>query len=224
MKNRQIGHGQETAAAKAGVSIRSGRRIEKGVRVEKSQRQWRTRLRLPNGVTTSYAWDNAYRLTAQITRNAAGVVLAAFSYSYDAANRRTSLTDMAGHSTTYAYDANSRLTAVAYGNGRTQSFTYDNVGNRLSQTVNGVTTTYSYDVADRLTSETTAGQTTTYAYDDNGNLLSRTSLAASGVYTFNQRNQLVGATAPRRSGRSVSDASSWIPSSLMTVVTRGGRA
>ncbi len=43
MKNRQIGHGQETAAAKAGVSIRSGRRIEKGVRVEKSQRQWRTR-------------------------------------------------------------------------------------------------------------------------------------------------------------------------------------
>ncbi|MEY3122158.1 MAG: hypothetical protein RI993_983, partial [Pseudomonadota bacterium] len=35
--------GQETAAAKAGVSIRSGRRIEKGVRVEKSQRQWRTR-------------------------------------------------------------------------------------------------------------------------------------------------------------------------------------
>lgn len=37
MKNRQIGHGQETAAAKAGVSIRSGRRIEKGVRVEKSQ-------------------------------------------------------------------------------------------------------------------------------------------------------------------------------------------
>ena len=156
----------------------------------------RTRLRLPNGVTTSYAWDNAYRLTAQITRNAAGVVLAAFSYSYDAANRRTSLTDMAGHSTTYAYDANSRLTAVAYGNGRTQSFTYDNVGNRLSQTVNGVTTTYSYDVADRLTSETTAGQTTTYAYDDNGNLLSRTSVAASGVYTFNQRNQLVGATAP----------------------------
>ncbi len=43
MKNRQIGHGQETAAEKAGISIRSGRRIEKVVRVEKSQRQWRTR-------------------------------------------------------------------------------------------------------------------------------------------------------------------------------------
>ena len=39
MKNRQIGHGQETATAKAGVSIRSGRRVEKGVRVEKLQRQ-----------------------------------------------------------------------------------------------------------------------------------------------------------------------------------------
>lgn len=155
----------------------------------------RTRLKLPNGVSTTYAWDNAYRLTAQITRNPAGAVLAAFSYTYDAANRRTSLTDMAGHSTTYAYDANSRLTAVAYGNGRTQSFTYDNVGNRLTQTVNGVTTSYTYDVADRLLSETTAGQTTTYAYDDNGNLLSRTSVAASGIYTFNQRNQLVGVAA-----------------------------
>lgn len=43
MKYRQIGHGQEAAAAKAGVGIRSGRRIEKGVRVEKSQRQWRRR-------------------------------------------------------------------------------------------------------------------------------------------------------------------------------------
>jgi len=155
----------------------------------------RTWLKLPNGVTTSYAWDNAYRLTAQITRNAAGVVLAAFSYTYDAANRRISLTDMAGHATTYAYDANSRLTVVVYGNGRTQSFTYDNVGNRLTQIVNGATTSYAYDVADRLLSETTAGQATTYAYDANGNLLSRTSIAAGGVYTFNQRNQLVGAVA-----------------------------
>lgn len=32
MKNHQTGHGQETAAAKTEVSIRSGCRIEKGVR------------------------------------------------------------------------------------------------------------------------------------------------------------------------------------------------
>lgn len=38
MKHRQIGHSQEAAAAKAGVSIGSGRRIEKSVRVAESQR------------------------------------------------------------------------------------------------------------------------------------------------------------------------------------------
>ena len=36
MKNRQIGHGQETAAAKARVSIRSGRRIEKDTTLDKA--------------------------------------------------------------------------------------------------------------------------------------------------------------------------------------------
>lgn len=43
MKNRQIGHNQEVAAAKAGISVRSGRRIEKGEKKGKSQRCWRTR-------------------------------------------------------------------------------------------------------------------------------------------------------------------------------------
>ncbi len=43
MKNRQVGNGQETSAAKAGISIRSGRRIEKGQRREIKERHWRTR-------------------------------------------------------------------------------------------------------------------------------------------------------------------------------------
>ncbi|MFQ5471218.1 MAG: IS21 family transposase [Gammaproteobacteria bacterium] len=44
MKSRQSGLTQETAAAKAGVSIRSGRRIEKGEHQLKQDRQWRTRI------------------------------------------------------------------------------------------------------------------------------------------------------------------------------------
>ena len=43
MKNRQVGNGQETSAAKAGMSVRSGRRIEKGQRQETKERHWRTR-------------------------------------------------------------------------------------------------------------------------------------------------------------------------------------
>lgn len=43
MKNRQAGCRQETSAAKAGMSIRSGRRIEKGQRQDTKERHWRTR-------------------------------------------------------------------------------------------------------------------------------------------------------------------------------------
>lgn len=44
MSSRQAGDSQETSAVKAGISLRSGRRIEKGERTEPGeQRQWRTR-------------------------------------------------------------------------------------------------------------------------------------------------------------------------------------
>ncbi len=43
MKNRQAGCTQETSAAKAGISVRSGRRIEKGQKTEQKERHWRTR-------------------------------------------------------------------------------------------------------------------------------------------------------------------------------------
>jgi len=43
MQSRQRGLSQEIAAAKSGISIRSGRRIDKGQRSEDSDRHWRTR-------------------------------------------------------------------------------------------------------------------------------------------------------------------------------------
>ena len=43
MKNRQTGCTQELSAAKAGISVRSGRRIEKGETVKQKDRHWRTR-------------------------------------------------------------------------------------------------------------------------------------------------------------------------------------
>jgi transposase InsO family protein len=43
MKSRQRGHNQETSAAKAGISTRTGRRIENGETTEKKPRHWRTR-------------------------------------------------------------------------------------------------------------------------------------------------------------------------------------
>lgn len=44
MQSRQRGLSQETAAAKTGISVRSGRRIESGQYATASERHWRTRL------------------------------------------------------------------------------------------------------------------------------------------------------------------------------------
>jgi len=43
MKSRQAGFTQELSAAKAGISVRSGRRVEKGERPAIQERHWRTR-------------------------------------------------------------------------------------------------------------------------------------------------------------------------------------
>jgi len=43
MDNRHSGESQDIAAAKAGISVRSGRRIDKGERTDPQHRQWRTR-------------------------------------------------------------------------------------------------------------------------------------------------------------------------------------
>ena len=43
MKSRQTGCTQELSAAKAGISVRTGRRIEKGQRQDAKERHWRTR-------------------------------------------------------------------------------------------------------------------------------------------------------------------------------------
>ena len=42
MRSRQTGQSQDVAAAKSGVSVRSGRRIERGERIH-APRTWRTR-------------------------------------------------------------------------------------------------------------------------------------------------------------------------------------
>jgi hypothetical protein len=43
MKHRQASCTQELSSAKAGISVRSGRRIEKGEQPDKNSRHWKTR-------------------------------------------------------------------------------------------------------------------------------------------------------------------------------------
>ncbi|HEV7767942.1 MAG TPA: DUF6531 domain-containing protein, partial [Thermoanaerobaculia bacterium] len=110
----------------------------------------RTELEYPNGIVASYDYDDAYRLTAMVSKDAAGAVVDAWSYRYDSVGNRTSKTDMDGKTEDYRYDNVYRLTDVAYADGSFEKFTYDPVGNRLARADSFETTTYSYDIANQL--------------------------------------------------------------------------
>jgi RHS repeat-associated protein len=153
----------------------------------------RTSLLYPNGMTTSYAYDNAYGLTAIAAKDALGNVADAWSYQYDAVGNRTSKTDMNGAIEAYGYDNVYRLTKAAYGDGTGESFTYDPAGNRLARTdQSGTTATYSYDVANQLLR---AGGDT-FTYDADGNMLTKSTSAGTTTLTYNPRNLPTTVAAP----------------------------
>src|SRR5262249_87282 len=95
-------------------------------------------------------------------------------YTYDLNGNRISMIDPTGL-TTYSYDALNRLTSMTNNKGQTTTFTYDALGRRTSMThANGVITGYTYDVASQLASIAhQLGATTinsfNYTYDKVGN-------------------------------------------------------
>jgi len=139
----------------------------------------------PNGVTTNYGYDDGYRLTAMVSKNATGSVVDAWTYQYDAVGNRTARTDVNGKAETFRYDAVYRLTEANYGDGSAEKLSYDAVGNRLTLTNEvGMVTTYSYDVANQLIRTGTE----TFAYDANGNQTTRTAPVGTTTLTYDVNN------------------------------------
>jgi YD repeat-containing protein len=79
------------------------------------------------------------------------------AYAYDANGNLTS-----DGTSTYTYDAANRLTSVT-GNGHTSTYAYNGLGDRLSQTVDSATTNYTVDLDAGLT-QVLADGTNTYLY------------------------------------------------------------
>jgi len=145
----------------------------------------RTRLALPNGVSTEYQYDVASRLTAQVYRNALGVI-GDLSYQYDRAGHRTGVGgslartmlpdpvssaeyDIANRQlrfgdNTMSYDSNGNLTTIR-SSMEVTTFAWD-ARNRLKETVGPVSnSSFSYDVFGRRVRKTISGQSTQYLYD-----------------------------------------------------------
>ena len=149
----------------------------------------RTSMIDPTGLTT-YSYDALNRLTS-MTNNKGQTT----TYTYDALGRRTSMTHANGVVTNYTYDAASQLLSIAHQLGATPlnsfNYSYDKVGNRNSKADNNGTANYTYDALNRLTQAINPLPTNpleNFTYDAVGN---RTNSNQNGASTFNQANQLL---------------------------------
>ena len=155
-------------------------------------------LSRPNGVTSTWSYDDASRLTGVTHKRGAAVVDSA-TYVLDADGNRTKLTTPAGDES-YTLNAIDQLTSVTYPGGPTTTYTYDDAGNRLTSKTGALpAVAYTYDDASQLTSvggapvthdeagNVTAERGTTYGFDWLGRMIEVDGPAVPGgsaTYTY----------------------------------------
>lgn len=112
--------------------------------------------------TVSYSYDAGNRLSS-VGDSVAGTITPTFdgldrltqeqtpqgtlNFTYDAANRRTSMTVAGQAAVNYSYDNSNRLNGMTQGTSTSVSFAYDGANRRTSLTLpNGIVLAYSYYV------------------------------------------------------------------------------
>lgn len=151
-----------------------------------------TSVNLPNGVVTEYGYDSVGRVL-QVTRRApSGAVIATYTYTLDAAGRRSSVFEgHSGRTITYGYDELSRLVSEDVDDGSTLRqirYSWDATGNRTRRedSIAGVTN-YAYDANDRMLTDGAR----TFTYDARGNLVLASAGSGAVAYSWDDRNRLL---------------------------------
>lgn len=140
-----------------------------------------------DGVTETYSYDNADRVTAacyggQVATCAANSKIV---YGYDKVGNRLSQTRF-GTTTTYSYDGADELTSTTSG-GNTTNYGYDQNGQQTSQG----TKTFTYNLAGQLTRVANGSNVLAdYTYDGNGNRLTKSANSATTTYWWDEDNDL----------------------------------
>lgn len=141
----------------------------------------------PNGILTTYDYDNMSRLK-QLTDNSAITGLFDRQYAYDNTSQISEITEPF-KTRRFGYDNLDRLTSVTPSTGTTETYAFDAVGNR---TASHLSSTYTHQPFNKLTATVGA----TFGYDNNGNMTSRTDAGGAWIYEWDYENRLKKATRP----------------------------
>ena len=166
----------------------------------------RASVELPNGITTSYQYDNLNRLK-NLTHKKAGELVASYAYDLLPTGRRSGVTEVTSNGTSrvnYTYDNLYRLTHEVRTGEQPYDiqYAYDLNGNRVQKIDGSDTINYAYNANDQLTNETSSvNGTTVYVYDVNGSLTTKENSGKfSYQYGYDLRNRLASATITRKEG------------------------
>ena len=154
-----------------------------------------SRKTLGNGVSTTYEYDPAGRITGLINHAPDNEVLSRFFYTYDRRGLRTMVNTHYG-TWTYEYDDPGQLIRAVLNstdpaiNDQELVYVYDALGNRIQTTINGEVTEYE---SNRMNQYITIGDRN-HTCDADGNLIREEGAAGIIIYTYNDENRLVEVT------------------------------
>lgn len=149
----------------------------------------------PNGVSTTYLFDNMRRLK-RLTDSGPSGTLFDREYAYNSANQISQITEPSS-TRLFGYDNADRLTSVT--GSATENYVYDKVGNRESSHL-------SSSYVNALFNRVTSTQTATYNYDTNGNTTLKSEGKEFWRYSWDNENKLTTASTRKSSVRYKYDA------------------
>jgi len=166
---------------------------------------------MANGAAVSQTWDAAGRLTTLANFGSGGGLVNCFTYTYDAADNRLTMTEALGSQTVWTYDPTRQLLAetrtagiatiawVPLSGPQWQGLSLNDWSAMLLDTDYPrvvYCTTYTYDPAGNRILQNDSGQLTTYTYDDTNQLLTLQNPAGVTTYTSDADGNRTQQNAP----------------------------
>jgi RHS repeat-associated protein len=152
----------------------------------------------PTITTVKYSYDAAGRRTALTNALNQGT-----RFAYDAGGNQTNSVDALGRTNIYFYDALNRQTKTSYPDSTSESYGYDGLNRKIAVTNQAsIVTRFGFDVLGRLVAVTNAfgtsqAMTTRYVYDEVGNLLQQIDgLNRTNLYTYDALGRRTKETQP----------------------------